>query len=241
MSYPPAPTAPTPHRRRIWLWILATIGLILTLALTFVFGVFVGITGDSTDKVGQASGSTDEKNVNSSISPSSVPDMSNAKPVELTQRGTLPLKPGTAAVASSPEGELASMTVNSIEVDPVCTGSYARKAKNGHFVVLDVTVKVAPHSTLAKAGVTRDSVSMRQGGFRMIDKEGNMTPGNDIIGNGYGCLPEGTEIATDINAGEKSSGKLIFDVPSPKGSIVLPELLGGVSDIEGWEWEYPAK
>lgn len=242
MSYPPLPPAPAPRKKRVWPWIFAALGGVVVLGFTFVLGIIVGSVGSSSSAAEQpaALGGEESATPDASLSPSV--DVSAAETVELTERGTLPLKPGATAMASSADQEeLASMTVHSIEVDPVCTGSYIREPQNGHFVVLDVSVEVAPHSTLTEAGVLYDSVSMRQGGFRAVDKDGNMTPGNDIIGNGYGCLPEGSEIATEINAGEKASGKLIFDVPTAEGVIIMPELLGQSSDIEGWEWAYAAK
>ena len=44
-----------------------------------------------------------------------------------------------------------------------------------------------------------------------------------------------------MRAGEKTSGKIIFDVPTAEGVIILPELLEPASDNNGWEWAYPAQ
>ncbi len=242
MSYPAPARQTPPRKRRVWPWILGAVGGVLVLGFTFVLGVVVGSIGSATPNVDQRSALETEEDVSPEASTSTEPDLSDVKTVELTERGTLAMKPGATAVASAPgHGELATMTVKSIEVDPVCTGSYIREPQNGHFVVMNVSVEVAPHSTLADAGMLYDSVSMRQGGFRAVDKAGNVTPGNDIIGNGYGCLPEGSAIATDVRAGEKAEGTLIFDVPTPEGVIILPDLLGQSAGTQGWEWTYPAK
>lgn len=242
MSYPMKPPAPTPRKKRVWPWVLASIGGVVVLGFTFVLGVIVGSLGSVPSAVDQTAALEAEEGVATSASPSHSVDFSDVETVELTERGTLSMKPGASAMASAPDhGELASMKVHSIEVDPVCTGSYVRAPQNGHFVVMDVSVEVAPHSTLTDAGVLYDSVSMRQGGFRTVDKDGNVTPGNDIIGNGYGCLPEGSEIATDIRAGEKAAGQIIFDVPTAEGVIILPDLLGQSPGTQGWEWAYPAQ
>lgn len=242
MSYPMKPPAPAPRKKRVWPWVLASLGGVVILGFTFVLGVIVGSIGSAPSAVSETAALEAEGGAATSAAPSPSLDSSDVETVELTERGTLPMKPGASAVAALPgHGELASMTVHSIEVDPVCTGSYVRAPQNGHFVVMDVSVEVARHSTLTDAGVRYDSVSMRQGGFRTVDKDGNMTPGNDIIGNGYGCLPEGSAMATDIRAGEKAAGKIIFDVPTAEGVIILPDLLGQSPSIRGWEWAYPAR
>lgn len=56
-----------------------------------------------------------------------------------------------------------------------------------------------------------------------------------------GCLPDGSVIATDIRAGEKASGKIIFDVPTAEGVIILPDLLGQSPGTQGWAWVFPAE
>lgn len=245
MSYPayPHPQGPTPLRkRRTWPWVLASLGGVVLLALTFLFGVMVGAAGDSLGEAQAPTAQGTQAPLATSSSPESGPDLSAAKTVELTDRGTLPMKVGASATASAGGEELATMTVHSIDVDPVCTGSYIRKPENGHFVVMDVSVEVASHSKLSAAGVSYPKVSMRQGGFHMVDKNGKKSQGNDIIGNGYGCLPEGEGLPVDIEAGENASGKIIFDVPSAEGAIILPELISGVdSGIQGWEWAFPNK
>ncbi|WP_345310938.1 hypothetical protein [Kocuria gwangalliensis] len=52
---------------------------------------------------------------------------------------------------------------------------------------------------------------------------------------------QGPTVPVDVNAGEKTSGKIIFDVPTAEGVIILPELLEPASDNNGWEWAYPAQ
>lgn len=234
----------------MWPWVLAAISAVVVLILTLIFGIAVGKVGSSPAETSQepagaaasAESGNDFPTAAEPGNPTPALDFRDVELVELTDRGTLAVKPGASVMNSSSEhGELASMVVHSIEVDPVCTGPYVQTPKNGHFVVMDVSVKVAPHTTLTAAGINYPSVSMRQGGFRAVDNDGKVTPGNDIIGNGYGCLPEGTELPRDINAGEKASGKIIFDVPSAEGVIVLPELLESPAGVNGWEWAYPAQ
>lgn len=250
MPYVPTYPSPAPRKKKVWPWVLAAIGAVLVLVLTLIFGITVGkISSSSTNEPqepvaaaaseasnSEAPASSDEQ------SPASGSDLQTPEIVELTDRGTLAMKPGASIISSTAEhGELASMMVHSIEVDPVCTGPYVQAPKNGHFVVMDVSVKVAPQSTLSAAGNFYPSVSLRQGGFRAVDNDGNVTPGNDIIGNGFGCLPEEARVPVDVNAGEKASGKIIFDVPTAEGVIILPELLGPPSGMNGWEWAYPAQ
>ncbi|WP_431813938.1 hypothetical protein [Kocuria sp. cx-455] len=248
MPYVPTYPSPAPQKKKVWPWVLAAIGAVLVLMLTLIFGIAVGKVQSSPAQTSEepagAAASAASGNESSAAAepgnPAPTLDFRDVEVVELTDRGTLAMKPGASALNSSPEhGELASMLVHSIEVDPVCTGPYVQAPKNGHFVVMDVSVKVASHKTLNAAGISYPSVSMRQGGFRAVDNDGKVTPGNDIIGNSYGCLPEGTELPRDINAGEKASGKIIFDVPSAEGVIVLPELLESPAGMNGWEWAYP--
>ncbi len=255
MSYPDYPsTQPQPPvpKKRIWPWILGTLSAVLLLALTFGIGTMAGSdeepvasppTGETVDIESPAANPAASSNqappaAGGPLSSTTELTSSSASS-ELTDRGTIPMKPGAVAIEKSPEGkQLATWKVNSIKVDPVCTGSYVQQPANGHFVVMDVSVEVAPYGEINKYPNLYKTVSTRQGGFRMVDPTGKTMQGNDIIGNGYGCLPEGSAIPSDINAGEKASGTLVFDVPTEKGSIILPELLGGDPSAQGWEWSY---
>lgn len=250
MPYVPTYPSPAPQKKKVWPWVLAAIGAVLVLVLTLIFGIAVGKVGSSSNEepeepVAAAPSVASDSEAPASSggnSPATGSDLQSPEIVGLTDRGTVAMKPGASITTSTPEhGELASMMVHSIEVDPVCTGPYIQAPKNGHFVVMDVSVKVAPQSTLSAAGNYYPSVSLRQGGFRAVDNDGNVTPGNDIIGNGYGCLPEEATVPVDVNAGDKASGKIIFDVPTAEGVIILPELLEPASGNNGWEWAYPAQ
>ena len=118
---------------------------------------------------------------------------------------------------------MASLTIESIEVDPQCTGNYIRPSENGYFVVLTGTITTGVYNDFAdKAYVP--SISLRTGSFDFVSATGKKTPGNNLIGNTYGCFPESEMMPNDVNIGENATGKLVFDVPENSGSIVLTAL-----------------
>lgn len=51
------------------------------------------------------------------------------------------------------------------------------------------------------------------------------------------CLPEAENFPSALGPGEKATGKIILDVPTPTGVLVHKQ---GFMPT-GWEWQYPAK
>ena len=51
------------------------------------------------------------------------------------------------------------------------------------------------------------------------------------------CLPEAGNFPSALGHGEKATGKIILDVPTPTGILVHKQ--GFMT--AGWEWQYPAK
>lgn len=192
-----------------------------------------------TSGVDAAASATTDSKPTEAVS-SSAPSPTPTEESSLTSRGTIPLELGEPAEVYANEKLMASMTVKSIQVDPVCTGEYIRPAKNGHFVVLEASIETGDYRDFTDLAHV-PSISTRTGGFHLVTPSGQVVEGNSLIGDSYGCFPETEMMPSDINIGENASGKLIFDVPTAEGSIVLPELGGSPANITGWEWEYPQK
>lgn len=255
-------------KRTVWPWFFAGLAVVLAIVVALVVGINLGAseTTESTAPEKDVTATEEEAmpksedidiiaqqeqnglNTVQEQPPSNKSkkeldgDFKDPDQVERTERGSILMKPGETAVSYIPgKGEIANLTVNSIQVDPVCNGEYVREPQNGHFLVLDVSIELASLDVFKKAGPFQDYVSLRQGEFRHLDTEQAMTPRNDLIGNAYGCVPENETLGTDIYAGEKASGKIVFDVPTEEGSVILPDLLWDSMATDGWEWAYPAK
>lgn len=51
------------------------------------------------------------------------------------------------------------------------------------------------------------------------------------------CLPEAENFPSAPGPGEKATGNIILDVPTPTGTLVHKQ---GFTTVR-WEWQYPAK
>ncbi len=212
------------------------------IVLAFFGGLVVGqnTTRDITSSASSAlSAPAPEQTPHARTTPTATTPTPTPTPtgLALTSRGTIVLKAGEAAEVNRDGNLLASLIIESIEVDPTCTGGYVRPPKNGHFVVLTGTITTGSYADFADMPYV-PSISLRTGGFSFVSTTGKKTPGNNLIGDSYGCFPEEEMMPNDVNIGENASGKLIFDVPENSGSIVLPELGAKVPNVQGWEWTF---
>lgn len=121
--------------------------------------------------------------------------------------------------------------INSITVDPPCTGPYPQPSEKGHFVVLDASIETLPE--LAEAGYPKFDLSPH--GFQFVGANGTTYNGNLTSGASYGCLPEGEVLPINgVGPAEKVTGKIVLDVPEATGTLVFKSM----GELSGWEWNF---
>lgn len=162
-----------------------------------------------------------------SLTPS---ETAEAVDMDTSPRGARIMKAGDSDGLIDAEGnELLNFTVNSIEVDPGCPTGKA--PENGHFVVFDAELEITPE---AEGVLNTPSDMFNIASYRVIDADGNTLGGSPNTGPAHGCLPEGEMIKYDIGPGEKTSGKVVFDVAAESG-ILLHHYEN--TDLK-WEWAF---
>lgn len=153
---------------------------------------------------------------------------------EKSSRGNGIATVGGDGLVMTEDGEtLATVVLNSIEVDPQCTGDYVREAENGHLVALDFSVKT--ESALADSD--NPSFDIAAYDFKVIKSDGSTSNAELYTSATYSCLKDTETLPDEIGPGETVSGKLVLDVESPEGTLIWKPFY----DATGWEWTYPAK
>lgn len=142
-----------------------------------------------------------------------------------SERGNIVKQVGEPAELRNADGDLlASLTINSIEVDPACPSADAVPAEIGHIVALDVEFE-------STADFEKGTLILGPWGFRAIDDEGVTLNGDPESVASVMCLEanSGEFVNRTPNPGEKIVGKVMLDVPSSNGVLVFADM---------WEWEY---
>lgn len=150
-----------------------------------------------------------------------------------SSRGNIVKKPGEGAGVTDKDKTVASFVINSIQVDPACTNTAAMPSKNGHFVVLDVSMETMPE--LAES--VNPEFGLAGYGWKAIAENGTTFNGDVASFESYMCLSEAERFPSALGPAEKATGKIVFDVPTPTGVLVHKQ--GFMTT--GWEWAYPAK
>jgi hypothetical protein len=148
-------------------------------------------------------------------------------------RGNIIKVPGQGASVTDKNETVASFVVNSIQVDPTCTNSSAMPSKNGHFVVLDVSMETTP----ALAQSINPQFGLAGYGWKAIAENGTTFNGDVNSFEALMCLPAAERFPSALGPAEKATGKIVMDVPTPTGVLVHKQ---GFMPA-GWEWAYPAK
>ncbi|MET4590680.1 hypothetical protein [Arthrobacter sp. 754] len=128
---------------------------------------------------------------------------------------------------------VASFVINSIQVDAPCTNEYATAPENGHFIALNVSMETDP--ALAESVIPQFGLAGY--GWKAIAENGTTFNGSLSSFSAMMCLPETERFPSALGPGEKATGTIILDVPTPTGVLVHQQGFMAA----GWEWEYPAK
>ncbi|MET3203942.1 UNVERIFIED_ORG: hypothetical protein ABIB21_000718 [Arthrobacter sp. UYEF13] len=123
--------------------------------------------------------------------------------------------------------------INSIQVDLPCTNKYAQPSKNGHFVALNVSMETDP----ALAESVNPQFGLAGYAWKAIASNGTTFNGDIMTASSFMCLNDEEKFPSALGPGEKATGTIVLDVPTPTGVLVHKQ---GFMPA-GWEWEYPAK
>lgn len=127
--------------------------------------------------------------------------------------------------------QTAIFTINSITVDPPCTGPYPQPAEKGHFVILDASIETKPE--LSESSYAQFDLSPH--GWQFVGANGTTYNGSLTSGASYGCLAESEVLPINgVGPAEKVTGKIVLDVPETTGTLVFKPT-GGAG---GWEWAF---
>jgi len=122
--------------------------------------------------------------------------------------------------------QTSSFTVDSIAVDPPCTG-YAQPAENGHLLVLSMRVTTADLSSLG------GTLLILAEDWQVIGPDG-ITEANLSTSAAYSCLADSERLPESMGPGQQFVGKLVLDSRSTSGSAIFaPPYVDG-----GWEWVF---
>ncbi len=158
--------------------------------------------------------------------PSSSPSSDAAAEPTTSDRGNVIKAVGDTFGLSAKDGSsVASFVVNAITVDPGCTSEYAEAPEHGHFVRLDVSGETT--ATLP------DDLYFASGSWFVVADNGTTFNGDVWSMAAAACMDQTERLPNIIGAGERVTGAVILDVPTPHGVIILQSPGSG-----GWEWEY---
>lgn len=150
-----------------------------------------------------------------------------------SSRGNLIKKVGEGASVTDKEKTVASFVVNSIQVDPTCTNTMTMPSEHGHFVALNVSMETDP----ALAESVNPQFGLAGYGWKAIADNGTTFNGNITTFAATMCLNDTERFPSALGPGEKATGTIVVDVPTPTGVLIHQQ---GFMPL-GWEWEYPGK
>lgn len=128
--------------------------------------------------------------------------------------------------------QLATFVVNSIEVDPVCTGPYAADypSVNGHFIAIDLSIETFP----ALAESEWPQFQLNPYNMKIIAPNGTTSNKDLASSSTYSCLADGETLPQNgLGPAEKATGKIVIDSEFAEGTLVITE--GGMG---GWEYTF---
>lgn len=158
---------------------------------------------------------------------------SEAPALEKSERGNLVKQVGEGAGMTYEGEQTVSFVINSITVDAPCTAEFATPPENGHFVILDVSVKTEP--VLAEAPITDFYMTAHE--WKAIAPNGTTSNASPGTAAAFMCLNQQEMLPDTLGPAEQATGKLVLDVENPSGILVYQDPLA----TAGWEWTYPGQ
>lgn len=150
-----------------------------------------------------------------------------------SSRGNLVKLVGEGASVTDKDKTVASFVINSIQVDAQCTNQYAQPSENGHFVALNISMETDP----ALAESVNPQFGLAGYAWKAVADNGTTFNGDIMTASSFMCLNDEETFPSALGPGEKATGTIMLDVPTPTGVLVHKQ--GFMAT--GWEWEYPAK
>lgn len=143
-----------------------------------------------------------------------------------SERGNLIKNVGDRSGVTGDNGDqIGAWWVQSIEIDPACTGPAAKPSENGHLVALTIDVETTPELT--------EGIFFGLGAWSVVQADGTTANGEPQTLAAYSCFGDTERLPDSVGPGEKARGIVVLDVPTDTGVIVF-KYAGG-----GWEWKYP--
>lgn len=128
-----------------------------------------------------------------------------------------------AALVDENGAPLVTFSVDRIRVDPRCDGVNS-KSLNGHYVVLDMHLKVDPSFT--------EGVFLRVKDFAIVGANG--VTDTNVAGYGWDCMRN--DISQQQLGPGEYQGSVVLDAAETSGNVIFrPPALGIDS---GWEWQF---
>lgn len=130
---------------------------------------------------------------------------------------------GDTVVVSEWGDDVGSITVAEIETSTAPASEWGDEPQNGHFVTFMVELEAIK------------SMDVFSGDFYAVTEDGErFDEGN---GNAYQAIDLGQSLSfAELNAGEHTSGTLVFDLPAPAGKLAYdPNWDGG--PVAYWEFD----
>lgn len=151
-----------------------------------------------------------------------------------SSRGNLIKEVGIASSSSIDGEQIVNFVVTSIEVDPGCSVGYMGTAENGYFVVVSIDAETTP----ALAKEPYPAYSLSSANWKIIADNGTTQNQSAATPAASICVSQAERFPQTLGPDEKATGKIVLDVVSASGTLVL---LSGSGSGSGWEWEYAAK
>lgn len=148
------------------------------------------------------------------------------------------LTAGSEGSGAEDEAVLHSLMIEDIEITDQCmlrSFDHITTPEGEHFIMVDVTASVEEDiDPYIESDVEDYYLPLVHDAFALLDEHGERIEG--YTETAYGCLDLDERLDAFIDAGEETSGTIVFDVEE------LPERIAYDPDyVGGWSWDMPAQ
>lgn len=155
---------------------------------------------------GQEVKNTEQAPVEPVVEETATDDVTEPEPVPTEVECCPALKLGDAITVAEFDQDLAEITVTDLRVEKTAQVEYGEPPKNGHFLIFTVEIE-------ASASTYVDEME-----FYVLAKDGTRFDPGD--GHSFDAADYDDQLGyVELNAGEKTSGLVVFDVPKPVGEL----------------------
>ncbi|MFJ6199778.1 DUF4352 domain-containing protein [Micromonospora sp. NPDC092111] len=199
---PPQPAAPSSNRKT---WVI--IGVVVAVALLLCCGGVIAAVVAGGKKANEAAQEIERSlpTPDTTVAPALPGDKPSSSPSSTAGDETFNMKPGDTLVISDDDGTI-EITVRGFSTSTKGCRSFAPPPDKGMYLIADVT-----------ATVTKGKASINPFYFQWVADDG--TTVNGLAGALSGCGGDMLDSGSNIRAGSKRSGAVVFDVADKKGVV----------------------